>query len=50
MTEDSKRMEVITSLCNQGKLDEARTKLESYLKDYPKSSEGWRLAAQIDLT
>lgn len=49
MTEDSKRMEVITSLCNQGKLDEARTKLESYLKDYPKSSEGWRLAAQIDL-
>ena len=42
-------MQEALSLLNQNKLSEARTLLDQYLKAHPNDSEGWRLAAQVDL-
>lgn len=42
-------MQEALDLLNQDKLAEARPLLDKYLKSNPDDSEGWRLAAQVDL-
>lgn len=42
-------MKKALDLLNNNKLEEARPLLEEYIKLCPQESEGWRLAAQVDL-
>lgn len=45
--EANKKFDYITSLCNQGKFDEAISQIDAFLKDYPRYSEAYRVKAQI---
>ncbi|EGN57450.1 hypothetical protein PRBRB14_21870 [Hallella multisaccharivorax DSM 17128] len=42
-------MKKALDLLNNNQLEEARPLLEEYIKLCPEESEGWRLAAQVDL-
>lgn len=45
--EAEKRFEKITSLCDKGNFNEAKSAIKNFLKSYPRYSEAYRVLAQI---
>lgn len=45
--EAEKQFEGITSLCNKGKFNDAKTAVKEFLKSYPRYSDAYRVLAQI---
>ena len=45
--EAEKRFEGITSLCDKGKFNDAKTAIKEFLKSYPRYSDAYRVLAQI---
>lgn len=44
-----KEFEIITSLCEQRKFDDAKPKLDEFIKKYPRHSEAYRISAQMKM-
>lgn len=45
--EAEKRFEGITSLCDKGKFNDAKTAIKEFLKSYPRYSDAYRVLAQM---